>query len=834
MGCFCSELHDLKNYRHIPYELGQMLIEMEDREYTKEELEAKHIMQINLGSGCVAKTRDDYYRINKSIFPDLLNQSNNKNRYIELPDINLYIRGELKLYLEHSVLNPNQDLLQYAYVGLKYRLPALLDAGLRKKNAVRTNKVLQNLLSLNKPKYITARSKGYKEIVNTEELQTKIMDEEVKELNTVADEGDMETHTEYSVLHDTRKASDLQEDGEESDDWDQAACKIDSDSDSVDLENACRLDPQMEVPDQSVNTLNVLNTMLSNPTKINMEEVKINSACLLQHGINYPMVHCKACKSDVCLDCHLYKKLEHLDELVIEDVEFVGLDLEDLYINPKGHYPYTPILKEFAKLTILKEALHVEVKQDHLEKVVKIKLHDYSEQTLLLKIFIMERNSDMTQFGKFLDRIEMQFILMKKIHTSYFLCPFRKGLSDLPLCIYECVAQDYGSSLLQIIYEKRELTEGELISIFQQLTQVLSLMHKAGIYNSDLQPQNILFNNMSKEVKICNLEYVHLYETGTLPVEKKVKLFEGIDGITAKYHSPEVLKSIIGKNSEALYLPEKADMYSLGMTMYQLITQESNYQLEVLTSNRLSHKTEKQYEDYLEALRNNILIAKEKYGWKNYMNLLISLVLNCLEYNPEDRLSSFYLCMSSSLLQHFIFKEDFRLPSTPHNFFSLLQRRTAGQKLEKEEKVQLIKYKKLSPFLTSCLKAGEIFELVFLKAQRKLQTNEHKALTYYRNGLEMAIQLYSENSFVVFDIMLKEALFFTTQEDFIESNELLERASKIGKTIFPKNHSKMFLLLESLGTNYMNLRLFHKARHFFSKSYSMITNVSLYIYIYIA
>ncbi len=91
--------------------------------------------------------------------------------------------------------------------------------------------------------------------------------------------------------------------------------------------------------------------------------------------------------------------------------------------------------------------------------------------------------------------------------------------------------------------------------IIYQICHALNVIHRAGYVHRDLKPENIIYDSRTDEVKITDLGFAIIYE--------KINPNEAPIG-TLLYMAPEVL------SSEGY--DHRADIYSLGILIYQILT----------------------------------------------------------------------------------------------------------------------------------------------------------------------------------------------------------------------------------------------------------------------
>jgi serine/threonine protein kinase len=133
----------------------------------------------------------------------------------------------------------------------------------------------------------------------------------------------------------------------------------------------------------------------------------------------------------------------------------------------------------------------------------------------------------------------------------------QKYQNTLVMCL-----EDFGGESLAILLESRNFILSEFIDIAIKIAETLSQIHAAKIIHKDLNPANIVFNPTTGQLKIIDfgISTVFMREN---PAIKHPTLLEG----TLAYLSPEQT----GRMNRSL--DYRTDLYSLGATFYQLLTQ---------------------------------------------------------------------------------------------------------------------------------------------------------------------------------------------------------------------------------------------------------------------
>lgn len=123
-----------------------------------------------------------------------------------------------------------------------------------------------------------------------------------------------------------------------------------------------------------------------------------------------------------------------------------------------------------------------------------------------------------------------------------------------------------GGSLKDVIDKKGCIPQQTLYDWCRQIINALYFCHQHGIAHRDVKPSNILIDKYSR-AKLADFGLAQLYHTPLYSSEtgqqNRKNLFSNIFGGSLPYLAPEIL-------SEKLYDPFKADVWSLGVTFYEM------------------------------------------------------------------------------------------------------------------------------------------------------------------------------------------------------------------------------------------------------------------------
>jgi serine/threonine protein kinase len=111
-----------------------------------------------------------------------------------------------------------------------------------------------------------------------------------------------------------------------------------------------------------------------------------------------------------------------------------------------------------------------------------------------------------------------------------------------------------GGSLLNHILSGAKMGLAEVVRVFRQIASAVGYLHSEGIAHGDLKPDNIVLTK-SGEVKLIDFGYC----------KEDVMSGDGDKSGTIKYAPPEFFR-------RGLYNPRKADMWSLGIVLFVMVT----------------------------------------------------------------------------------------------------------------------------------------------------------------------------------------------------------------------------------------------------------------------
>ncbi len=167
-----------------------------------------------------------------------------------------------------------------------------------------------------------------------------------------------------------------------------------------------------------------------------------------------------------------------------------------------------------------------------------------------------------------------------------------------------------GQDLKRMIRMTRQLSIGTAVAITRQICEGLAESHRLGVVHRDLKPQNIMIDS-DGNVKIMDFGIARsLYSKGVT--------MTGVLVGTPEYMSPE--------QAEASDVDHRADIYALGIILYEMVTGEVPFRGETPLSIAIKHREE---------------IPKDPCDLNAQIpEDLCAVILRCLEKKKERRYDS--------------------------------------------------------------------------------------------------------------------------------------------------------------------------------------------------
>ncbi len=163
-----------------------------------------------------------------------------------------------------------------------------------------------------------------------------------------------------------------------------------------------------------------------------------------------------------------------------------------------------------------------------------------------------------------LNRYRQEYQIIRSLNfdgaiAAYGLEPYERTLV--------IILEDFGAISLKEAIAEKPLTLAEFLPIAIQIVDHLGKIHAAKVIHKDINPANIVFNRTTRQLKIIDFGIATIRPQEN-PSLKSPNVLEG----TLAYISPEQT----GRMNRSL--DYRTDLYSLGVTFYELLTRQLPFQ----------------------------------------------------------------------------------------------------------------------------------------------------------------------------------------------------------------------------------------------------------------
>ena len=165
-----------------------------------------------------------------------------------------------------------------------------------------------------------------------------------------------------------------------------------------------------------------------------------------------------------------------------------------------------------------------------------------------------------------------------------------------------------GMTLKQYIQKRGRLSSTECVGISIQAADALFTAHKAGIIHRDIKPDNIIITT-NGNVKISDFGIARMQSSDTMTVDACGSVY---------YSSPEQVRGG--------YSDQRTDIYSLGVTMYEMCTGKLPFLGKSVVEIAMHH------------MEGNVIAPKDMYG--DISNRLNLIILKAMNRRMDDRYQS--------------------------------------------------------------------------------------------------------------------------------------------------------------------------------------------------
>ncbi|MCJ7643479.1 MAG: serine/threonine protein kinase [Candidatus Aminicenantes bacterium] len=206
---------------------------------------------------------------------------------------------------------------------------------------------------------------------------------------------------------------------------------------------------------------------------------------------------------------------------------------------------------------------------------------------------------------KAIERFKNELKIARKI-THRNICRMH-DLGEEGFTHYITMEHVAGEDLKRFIRRAGTLSSGKAIDIAKQVCEGLAEAHRQGVIHRDLKPQNIMIDQ-DGNAKIMDFGIARFVDTDRMTGS-------GVMIGTPEYMSPE--------QAELKDVDKRADIYSLGIVLYEMVSGRVPFDGETPLSIAMKHKTEK---------------PRSVREWNTQVSAELAAVISkCMEKAPGDR-----------------------------------------------------------------------------------------------------------------------------------------------------------------------------------------------------
>lgn len=222
-----------------------------------------------------------------------------------------------------------------------------------------------------------------------------------------------------------------------------------------------------------------------------------------------------------------------------------------------------------------------------------------------IKVLKKEYREDETFVKKFISEAQAAAGLLNPNIVNVYDVGEDRGLYYMVMELVE------GITLKDYIHKKGKLSTREVISITIQMCTGIAAAHSHKIIHRDIKPQNIIISKEGK-VKVTDFGIAKAISSNTVTSSAMGSVH---------YVSPE--------QARGGYCDEKSDIYSVGITMYEMVTGEVPFDGESTVAIAMKHLQEKitppseLVPDMSYALEDIILKCTQKSSERRYANIAL-------------------------------------------------------------------------------------------------------------------------------------------------------------------------------------------------------------------
>ncbi len=164
-----------------------------------------------------------------------------------------------------------------------------------------------------------------------------------------------------------------------------------------------------------------------------------------------------------------------------------------------------------------------------------------------------------------IDAIENEYRLLKLVESEHIIKAYELlRTNDYILIVLEDIQ---GINLKEFLKKGAPFSPGQFLELAQAITGGLGAIHQQNIIHKDINPTNIIWNPGKGKVKIIDFDIAARYDVKVPPLGNPDRLAG-----TLPYISPEQT----GRMNRRV--DQRSDLYSLGVTFYEMLTDRLPFQ----------------------------------------------------------------------------------------------------------------------------------------------------------------------------------------------------------------------------------------------------------------
>ena len=299
---------------------------------------------------------------------------------------------------------------------------------------------------------------------------------------------------------------------------------------------------------------------------------------------------------EYCKDAEVHDKLKTYREKLTRIYPYQEVRPNNNELNLAGFQNINTIAN--SRLEVVDPSVYVVSRGLHKVTIGRYKLDG---RTVCVKSYSLQPDmTDMTDISKINNEIDIYQKLSERARPdNCFLQYFGSCLEPNKISI---VLEWYDNNLMEIINKRKEknskINELTFLEIALKLVRSFGIMAGINIFHNDIKPHNIMAIEDDWSMKIID------FDAALVKKSQDGTSYRGIQG-TEGYNSPEKDKA----KSKSDYDQEKADVYSLGLVLFQFLTYENvknitNQEILKIIDNKISGFSQ-DTKDFLKKLLKN-------------------------------------------------------------------------------------------------------------------------------------------------------------------------------------------------------------------------------------